>query len=65
MPLLAFLLALCALVGVLAAAAYVRKRNQPLGDTRVDDQGREITDGSNRTMRRRQTPAGPGGMGEF
>ena len=65
MPLLAFLLALCALVAVLAAAAYRRKKDQPLGDLRLDDHGREVTDGSQKTMRRRQTPAGPGGMGEF
>ncbi|HET7900606.1 MAG TPA: hypothetical protein VFL59_05420 [Candidatus Nanopelagicales bacterium] len=65
MPMLAFLLALCAVVGVLAAAAYVRKKNQPSGDLRVDDQGREVTDGSQENVRRRQTPPGPGGMGEF
>lgn len=65
MAVIAFLLALCALVAVLAAAAYRRKKDQPLGDLRLDDQGREVSDGSQRTMRRRQTPAGPGGMGEF
>ena len=65
MPMLAFLLALCALVAVLAAAAYRRTSDQPLGDVRLDDQGREATDGSRRDLRRRQTPPGPGGMGEF
>lgn len=65
MPLLAFLLALCAVVAVVAAAAYRRKKGDPLGDLRLDDQGREVTDGSRASMRRRQTPPGTGGMGEF
>lgn len=65
MQTLAFLVALCAIVGVLAAAAYRRKHDDPLGDLRYDENGREVSDASNRTMRRRQTPPGPGGMGEF
>lgn len=65
MPLLAFLLALGALIAVLAAAVYRRRQDQPLGDLRLDDHGREVSDGSDTTMRRRQTPPGPGGMGEF
>jgi hypothetical protein len=65
MQMLAFLFALGAVVAVLAAAAYRRKKDQPLGDLRYDESGREVSDASNRTMRRRQTPAGPGGMGEF
>lgn len=56
---------LVVVVAVLAGVAYHRKKDQPLGDERVDDRGNQVTDGSQRQMRRRQTPPGPGGMGEF
>jgi hypothetical protein len=62
---IAFLFALVALVAVLAAAAYRRKKDQPLGDLRLDDRGHEVSDASNSAKRQRQTPAGPGGMGQF